>query len=295
MALLTYRLGQWLTGVFLLILVLAALGATGAISPLEDAASAVFGPVQRAFRQGAEPVANLVRNIDDFDRADDENRALRNRIEQLETEIARLGEEQIALRSRESLAALQLANPEETFVTAELVTRDLTGLRQVIGINRGSRDGVEVGMPVLASGGSLVGVIMVTRSNSSFVRLITDPDSSLRGLHQQSRTEGVISGDTLGNLDVQFVAQTTDIQPGHLFVTSGFGGLLPGGIPIGRVASAEGSPQEVFKRIRLRPIAPLDQLESVLIQVTFRPEPIPPPTEEELLGQEAAGEEDLTP
>jgi rod shape-determining protein MreC len=295
MALLTSRLGQWLTGVFLLILVLAALGATGAISPLEDAASAVFGPVQRAFRQGAEPVANLVRNIDDFDRADDENRALRNRIEQLETEIARLGEEQIALRSRESLAALQLANPEETFVTAELVTRDLTGLRQVIGINRGSRDGVEVGMPVLASGGSLVGVIMVTRSNSSFVRLITDPDSSLRGLHQQSRTEGVISGDTLGNLDVQFVAQTTDIQPGHLFVTSGFGGLLPGGIPIGRVASAEGSPQEVFKRIRLRPIAPLDQLESVLIQVTFRPEPIPPPTEEELLGQEAAGEEDLTP
>jgi rod shape-determining protein MreC len=295
MALLTSRLGQWLTGVFLLILVLAALGATGAISPLEDAASAVFGPVQRAFRQGAEPVANLVRNIDDFDRVDDENRALRNRIEQLETEIARLGEEQIALRSRESLSALQLANPEETFVTAELVTRDLTGLRQVIGINRGSRDGVEVGMPVLASGGSLVGVIMVTRSNSSFVRLITDPDSSLRGLHQQSRTEGVISGDTLGNLDVQFVAQTTDVQPGHLFVTSGFGGLLPGGIPIGRVASAEGSPQEVFKRIRLRPIAPLDQLESVLIQVTFRPEPIPPPTEEELLGQEAAEEGDPTP
>ena len=165
MALLTTRLGQWLTGVFLLILVLAALGATGAISPLEDAASAVFGPVQRAFRQGAEPVANLVRNIDDFDRVDDENRALRNRVEQLETEIARLGEEQIALRNREALVDLLQANPEETFVTAELITRDLTGLRQIIGINKGSGDGVEEGMPVLAPGGSLVGVIVVTRSN----------------------------------------------------------------------------------------------------------------------------------
>ena len=99
----------------------------------------------------------------------------------------------------------------------------------------------------------------------------------------------------MGNLDVQFVSQTTDVQPGHLFVTSGFGGLLPSGIPIGRVASAEGSAQEVFKRIRLRPIAPLDQLESVLVQVTFRPEPIPPPTEEELLGQEAESDEGLTP
>ncbi len=292
MALITTRLGQWLVGIILLILMLAALGATGAISPLEDVTSVVFGPVQRAFRQGAEPVANLVRNIDDFDRVDDENRALSNRVEQLEAEIARLEEEQIALRNREALLALQQANPEETFVTAALVTRDLTGLRQIIGIDKGSSDGVETGMPVLAPGGSLVGVIILTRSSSAFVRLITDPDSSLRALHQRSRTEGVVNGDTLGNLDVNFVLQTTDVQPGHLFVTSGFGGLLPSGIPIGRVASAEGSAQEVFKRIRLRPIAPLDRLESVLVQVTFRPEPIQPPTDEELLaGEEIAADE----
>ncbi len=288
MAILNTRLGQWLIGIVLLILLLSTLGATGVIEPLEEATSAVFGPVQRSLRQGVEPIANLVRNVDDFDRVDDENRALRSRVEQLETEIARLEEEQIGLRNREALFQLELASPEETFVTTQLVTRDLTGLRQIIGIDKGRNDGVEEGMPVLSPGGSLVGVVMLSRPNSAFVRLITDPDSSLRALHQLSRTEGVVNGDTLGNLDVGFITQTTDVQPGHLFVTSGFGGVLPKGIPIGRVASAEGTAQDIFKTIRLRPIAPLDQLESVLVQVTFRPEPIQPPTEEEILEAEGA-------
>ena len=288
MAILNTRLGQWLIGIVLLILLLSTLGATGVIEPLEEATSAVFGPVQRSLRQAVEPIANLVRNVDDFDRVDDENRALRSRVEQLETEIARLEEEQIGLRNREALFQLEQASPEETFATAELVTRDLTGLRQIIGIDKGRNDGVEEGMPVLSPGGSLVGVVMLSRPNSAFVRLITDPDSSLRALHQLSRTEGVVNGDTLGNLDVGFITQTTDVQPGHLFVTSGFGGVLPKGIPIGRVASAEGTAQDIFKTIRLRPIAPLDQLESVLVQVTFRPEPIQPPTEEEVLEAERA-------
>lgn len=274
MALLSSRLGQWLAATAFLVALLATLAATGLVAPLEDTAATVFGPLQRALRQGAEPVANLVRNIDDFDRVDDENRALRNRIEQLEAQVARLHEEQITLRGREALLAIGAAQPDERFVTAELLTRDLTGLRQIIGINKGKNDGIQEGMPVLAPGGSLVGVVMEARNNVAFVRLITDPDSSIRGLHQLTRTEGVIGGDTLGNLRVEFIAQTTDVQPGHLFVTSGFGGLLPKGIPIGRVASAEGTPQDVFKRIRLQPLAPLDQLESVVVQVSFLPTPI---------------------
>ena len=269
MTVLSTRLGQWLTATVLLVLLLASLTATGVAAPLEEAVSTLFGPVQRALRNAAEPVADLVRNVDDFDRAQDENRALRNRVEQLEAENTRLREEQIRVRGREALLAVQEAQRDEIFVLSDVITRDLTGLRAVIGVNKGRDQGIERGMPVLAAGGSLVGVVMSVQDRSSFVRLITDSDSSIRVLHQLSRTEGVVTGDTLGNLDVSFVPQITDVQPGHLFITSGLGGLLPKGIPVGRVASAEGSAQSVFKRIRLQPLAPLDSLESVLIQVTF--------------------------
>ena len=288
MALLQTRLGQWLLGMVLLIAVLATLAALGVAQPVEEAASTVFGPVQRGLRQAAEPVANLVENIDDFDRVDDENRSLRNRIEQLNAELARLREEQIQFRGREALLAVQEAQ-DEIFVLAQVVTRDLTGLQDVIGLGKGSNDGIEVGMPVLAEGGSLVGVISEVRPRSSFVRLVTDPDASVRALHQLSRSEGVVRGDTGGNLRVEFVPRTADVQPGHLFVTSGLGRLMPKGIPIGRVASAEGSAQDVFRRVRLAPLAPLDELELVLIQVTFTPEPLPLP------GSDAAGDGETFP
>ena len=276
MALLRSRLGQWLLGIVLLSVVLATLAAAGLSQPVEEVASTVFGPIQRGLRQAAEPVANLVENVDDFDRVDDENRSLRNRIEQLEAELARVREEQIEFRGREALLAVQ-DDQNEIFLLAQVITRDLTGLQDVIGLDRGSNDGVEEGMSVIAEGGSLVGVISEVRPSSSFVRLVTDPDASVRALHQLSRSEGVVRGDTGGNLRVEFVPRTADVQPGHLFITSGLGGLMPKGIPIGRVASAEGSAQDVFRRVRLEPLAPLDEVELVLIQVTFRPEILPLP------------------
>ena len=193
MELLRSRLAQWLLGMVLLIAGLATLAAVGVAQPIEEAASNVFGPMQRGLRQAAEPVANLVQNVDDFDRVDDENRSLRNRIEQLESELARLREEQIRFRGREALLGVQEAQ-DEIFVLAEVVTRDLTGLQDVLGLNRGSNDGIEVGMPVLAAGGSLVGVIAEVRPGSSFVRLVTDPDASVRALHQLTRSEGVVRG-----------------------------------------------------------------------------------------------------
>ena len=292
------RLGQWAVGVILLIALLAGLAAAGVAAPIEDAASTVFGPIQRGLRQGAEPVANLLSDIDEFDRLDDENRALRNRIEQLESENARLREEQIQVRGRQELVQVQEDQADEIFVTSSVITRDLSGLRNIIGIDRGSDAGVVVGMPVVAGGGTLVGVIIDVRGNSSFVRLITDPESSVRVLHQLSRSEGIVSGDTLGNLNVAFIPQATDVQPGQLFVSSGFGGLLPKGIPVGRVSSTSGTAQDVFKSIRLQPLAPLNQLETVLVQVTFTPEPVGLPNADAKAAaakEDAEGEETAAP
>ena len=78
------------------------------------------------------------------------------------------------------------------------------------------------------------------------------------------------TGDTLGNLDV-LLPWSADVELGHIFVTSGLDGLLPQGLPVARVSSATGSPQDAFRQVRLQPLAPLDQLEQVLIQLSFPP------------------------
>ena len=261
---------RWLIGISLLIAGLTLLGLIGWAATIEDTAATALNPLQRAFRQAGEPISNLLHNLDDFGRLNAENRALHSRIEQLEADNARLREQQIQVRARQALLEVQ-AETEAATLSAYVTTRDLTGLRTIIGIDRGSNDGLRVGLPVLAAGGTLVGQIVEVRPHTSFVRLITDPDSAVRVLHQPSRSEVVATGDTLGNLEVR-IPWTSEVELGHLFVTSGLDGELPQGLPVGRVSSAEGTVQDAFRHVVLEPIAPLDQLEQVLVQLS-----IPPP------------------
>ena len=261
---------RWVLAATLLVGVLALLGMVGWAATIEDTAATALNPVQRAFRQAAEPISSMLGEIDDFGRLQTENHALRSRVEQLEADNARLREEQIQVRARQALLEVQAETDAQT-LTAYVITRDLTGLRTIIGIDRGLSDGLREGMPVLAAGGTLIGQLIDVRDHSAFVRLITDPDSAVRVVHQHSRSEVVATGDTLGNLEVR-IPWTSEVELGHIFVTSGLDGELPQGLPVGRVSAAEGTVQDAFRHVLLEPIAPLDQLEQVLIQLT-----IPPP------------------
>lgn len=261
---------RWLLAIALLVAVLALLGAIGWTATLEDTASDALNPVQRAFRRVAEPISSLLTDLDDFGRLNSENRALRSRIEQLEAENARLREEQIQVRNRQALLEVQ-AETRAATLTANIITRDLTGLRTIIGIDRGGNDGLREGQPVLAGGGALIGQVIEVRARTAFVRLITDPDSAVRVLHQQSRSEVVATGDTLGNLEAR-IPWTSEVELGQVFVTSGLDGEFPQGVPVGRVSAAQGTVQDAFREVVLEPIAPLSLLEQVLVQLT-----IPPP------------------
>lgn len=261
---------RWVIGIIALVALLTLLGLVGWAATIEDTATSALNPVQRAFRQAGEPISNLLNDLDDFGRLNSENRALRSRIEQLEAENARLREEGIQVTARQALLEVQ-AETDAVTIVANVTTRDLTGLRTIIGIDRGSNDGLRVGLPVLAGGGTLIGQVIDVRPHTAFVRLITDPDSAVRVFHQPSRSEVVATGDTLGNLEVS-IPWTSEVELGHIFVTSGLAGELPQGLPVGRVSAAEGTVQDAFRQVLLEPIAPLDQLEQVLVQLT-----IPPP------------------
>ena len=265
---------QWSVAIVVLVALLGVIAWQGWDAPVEDEAASFFAPLQRGLRRAAEPLANLVGNLDDFDRFEEENRALRQRIEQLEADNARLRELQLQVRGRAELLEVQAESADE-LLPARVIIRDLTGLRTVVGIDRGANDGVAVGMAVLAAGGTLAGIVTEVQSDTCYVRLITDPDSAVRVLHQPSRTESVATGDTLGNLDAM-LPWSAEVELGHIFVTSGLDGLLPQGLPVARVSSATGSVQEAFRQVRLQPLAPLEQLEQVLVQLTFSPPDLRP-------------------
>src|SRR5439155_13804908 len=104
--------------------------------------------------------------------------------------------------------------PNETFLGAAVVSRDSSNVRSVVAIDRGSSDGVRKGMIVVTEGRSLVGTVSKVFDGYSWVTLITDPKSAVSAFVQESRAEGVASGNYDGSLTMEFVGQGAVVKQG---------------------------------------------------------------------------------
>jgi len=66
-------------------------------------------------------------------------------------------------------------------------------------------------------------------------------------------------------LDLPFLPNNADIQPGDLLVTSGLGGAFPAGYPVAIIDSVTRIPQEPFAVVTAKPAAALNQIREVML------------------------------
>lgn len=149
-------------------------------------------------------------------------------------------------------------------VTARVITYQPDNFRQFLTINRGSADGLKVGMPV-ASEGSLVGKISEVSRSSAKVFLLSDPDFRVAGVAQESRASGIVRGVIGGSLLIDKVAQSEVLTPGDTVITSGLGAEFPRGLIIGRIESVSGSEGEVFQAAKVAPSLRFTKLDFVSV------------------------------
>ena len=142
-------------------------------------AHTIVSPIQGAVSSVTRPVGDWWSGMVDSGSIKKENRDLRRRLAELEgeqqkaaiaTQLNRELQAQVDLRD----ALLDAANP----VTARIVDRDPGNFDSTLTIDRGTRDGVAEGMPVIAPNGVVGHVIQVWR-NGAKVRVLTDPDSAI--------------------------------------------------------------------------------------------------------------------
>ena len=151
-------------------------------------------------------------------------------------------------------------------VVAQLLAINLDpNLQQVI-VDKGIRDHVYVGQPVLDAYG-VVGQIIHSSILTSTVMLISDPKSAVpvQDYRNGIRAIAIGMGKSSGKLMLINATDTTDIQQGDLFVSSGLGLCYPMGYPVGVVFDLEQDSMKQFLMITLRPSAHLNQSQQVLI------------------------------
>ncbi|MCU0479584.1 MAG: rod shape-determining protein MreC [Anaerolineae bacterium] len=243
---------------------------SGRLGGAENILSTPLQFMSTFFNQAARSINDLFSNFSD-------NQTLRERNAELEEALARSQAELVELREIASDAArlaelldyVSASDSQET-LTAEVIGYDQNNLIRTIIINKGARDGVTLGMPVVTKQG-LVGRIIDVTALAARVLLITDPSSSVSARLQTSRAQGTVQGRLTGNLRMGLIPLEASVEVGDVVLTSGLGGNFPPDIVIGQVTSVRQFEFELNQEAEVRSLVSFDTLEFVLVVTNFVP------------------------
>ncbi len=103
-------------------------------------------------------------------------------------------------------------------------------------VRAGSADGIRRGMAVINANGFIGRIVEIGR-HASRVLLVTDLNSRLPVRLEASGLRALLTGTNGRRMQLTYVPPNVSVAVGALIVTSGHGGVLPPGIPVGRVDS----------------------------------------------------------
>lgn len=230
-------------------------------------------------RYAVAPVAGMVRSVPLAVR----NRDLEAEVERLKLDVAQL--ESVAAENRRLRAALAFPPPpRRRLVACPVVSRGgTTGWQRQVRLGKGAGEGIAAGDAALTSDG-LVGRVSVVTDHTADVLLISDPNSRVSceldpppaGV---DAVRGVLCGGggrsagggklallyVIDPLRLRFLKRDAPPAPRTRVVTSGLGGVLPAGIPVGYLLDSSVEPNGLYREGEVAPAADLEGLRLVLV------------------------------
>ena len=192
-----------------------------------------------------------------------ENEILRDR---LNFELSKNYNSEYILEENKRLKSTieELDNATSEIVGKVIVDKKSPFLRSVI-VNRGSKDGIELGMAVMDKS-YLIGKVVEVSFTSSRVLLLSDLNSKVPVDIMPNNIQSILSGTGDDNGNIQYTRQQELIENDAIVFTSGAGGLFKSGIPIGTIFKDQNS-----SSIEVKFFADFSQLRFVKI-VSFNEE-----------------------
>lgn len=255
--------------------------ASGGLHAIQRGAQEVLAPIEEGATRAFKPFRDLVNWTGDVFDAKSENKKLKDELARLHEDLA---EAQTAQREAEQLRDLVDLPKDELFpqstepVTARVIARSPTSWQSSVQIDKGSSDGIDEDMPVIASGrdgGGLAGKVTSVGRGTATVTLVTDESSAVSAQVMPDGAAGIVR-PTVGDpsdLLLDFIQKDRRVSEDTTVITSGsrsdrFESLFPRGIPIGRVTRVDPEERELYQRVHIEPFADLKRMD--LVQVLTR-------------------------
>lgn len=243
----------------------------GPLETAHNAALNVFGPVGDAAGAVFKPLGDAWNGAFKYGEVEEENRRLRDRVDQLEGQIATNKTADQELEQLKSQLDIGFIGQIPT-ARARVTSGAIGNFEDTVEIDKGSSSGVERGMPVV-SGAGLIGQVVRVTDNRAVVKLVTNRDFKVGAkVNGKAGSLALVSGTG----DERKLKATTDKKDSQavvddLLVTSGVEhSMFPQDLPIGKVSAVHESDVELKKDLEVDLLANLADLEYVTI-LLYRP------------------------
>ncbi|PCD78085.1 rod shape-determining protein MreC [Pseudothioclava arenosa] len=200
---------------------------------------------------------DMIEGFQSYNRIYEQNQELRRelrRVESWEEAAVQLEQQNAKLRALNNLRL----DPKLTSVSGVVLADSGSPFHQSVLLNIGSRDGIVDGWAAV-DGLGLVGRIAGVGETTSRLLLLTDSSSRIPVTIMPAGQRAIVSGDNSRFPPIDFLVSPELVRPGDRVVSSGDGGVFPGGLPVGEVMETRDG------RLRVRLKADYEQLDFVRV------------------------------
>jgi rod shape-determining protein MreC len=244
----------------------------------------VISPFERASSSGYSWIRDIWRHYFALRGTTRDNEQLRRELDSLKLRNAQLEGKAAEVERLANLLRFKELHEDVPMIFARVIATSAGTASLTIQLDRGEQDKIRKNMGVITPDG-VVGKIIETYPNASQVLLLTDKESGVGAMIEESRDQGRIEGPVggLGEplLSLKYIPSDDTVNVGEHVITSGMDRIFPRDLPVGTVVEVKPGP--TFKQIKVKPAASLERLEEVIVLLTQQPldlkkEVLPPVT-----------------
>ena len=258
---------------FLLMLGSFTLGWTA--GPVGTAASYVFIPMQRGLTTVGNWISDKTYELASLKDVMKENEELKTQVDELSDELNTLKLEQYDTEDLRELLALDTGYSEYQKLSASVIGKDAGNWFDTFLIDKGSKDGVAVGMNVI-TGRGLAGIITEVGPNYAKVRAIIDDTSSVSGMALSTSDNCIIKGHLQPMDDRQMITFSNlkdtegKVAVGDQVVTSYISSEYVQGLLIGYISEIHVNSNNLTKSGLITPVVDFEHVKHVLVMTDLK-------------------------
>jgi rod shape-determining protein MreC len=225
-----------------------------------------LAPFERAGGWGMDHVRGTWKSYFALRQAARENEELRRERDNLKLQINFLRSRAADAERLGALVNFRQERSEIPLLPARVISTSADSSSQTVFIDRGEKDGVRADMGVITPDG-VAGKVIAAYPHISQVLLITDKESGVGAMVEESRLLSPASGTGGPLLALKYIAEDEKVKAGEHIVTSGMDRIFPKDFPVGTVLDVQ--PGTPFLQINIQPAARLNHLEEVIVLLSL--------------------------